>query len=78
MFGLTQREQRWKAEQQAAEALAALAAVAIEACAQVDAAEAHTNAAELVRLRAEYAEFRRLLARYREETPLAAHPGNGG
>ena len=74
MFGLTQREQRWKAEQQAGEALAALAAVAIRARAQVDVAEAHTNAAELARLRAENAELHRLLARYRDETPLGHQP----
>lgn len=57
MFGLTRREQRWKAEQQAAEVLAALAGTALQAAAQVRAAEAQTDADELARLRAEAASF---------------------
>lgn len=50
MFGLTRREQRWKAEQQAAELLAGLAAVAIQARVQMD---ANDQSAEIAQLRAE-------------------------
>ena len=57
MFGLTKREQWWKAEQQAGEALAALAAVAIKARADVAVAEAQTDACELARLRGLYEEL---------------------
>lgn len=74
MFGLTKREQRWKAEQQAAEVLAGLAAAAIRGAADVRIAEAQVDASELARLRAENAELRRLLARYRDETPLGNQP----
>lgn len=52
MFGLTRREQRWKAEQQAAELLVGLASIAIQAAATV-------NLAELQRLRAENDELKR-------------------
>ena len=74
MFGLTKREQRWKAEQQAAEVLAGLVNTAVQAVAQVRVAEAQADADELKRLRAENAELRRLLARYRDETPLGNQP----
>ena len=74
MFGLTKREQRWKAEQLAAETLTAFAGGALQAAAQIRVAEAQTDAAELARLRAENAELRRLLARYRDETPLGHQP----
>ena len=74
MFGLTNREQRWKAEQQAAEVLAGLVAVAIRGVTDARVAEAQTDAAELARLRTENAELRRLLARYRDETPLGHQP----
>jgi hypothetical protein len=57
MFGLTRREQRWKAEQKAAEALVPFAVAAVQAAAQVRAAEAQTDAAELARLRAAEADF---------------------
>ncbi len=57
MFGLTKREQRWKAEQRAAEVLAALAGTAMKAAAEVRVAEAQADAAELARLRAEAASF---------------------
>jgi hypothetical protein len=57
MFGLTRREQRWKAEQEAATLLVALATSAIEARAKIDVAEANAKAVadalELERLRAE-------------------------
>lgn len=58
MFGLTKREQRWKAEQQAAELLVSLAAVAVRAAADVSVAEAE---AETERLRKEIAELRATL-----------------
>ena len=53
MFGLTRREQRWKAEQKAAEALLPVLAATVQAVAQVRVAEANTDARELERLRAE-------------------------
>lgn len=59
MFGLTRREQRWKAEQKAAEALMPMLAATVQAAAQVRVAEANTDATELERLRAE---VKRLLA----------------
>ncbi|MFN8756582.1 MAG: hypothetical protein ACK5YB_13710 [Burkholderiales bacterium] len=74
MFGLTKREQRWKAEQQAAEVLAGLVAVAIRGVTDARIAEAQVDADELTRLRTENAELRRLLARYRDETPLGNQP----
>ena len=43
MFGLTRREQQWKAEQQAAEVLVGFATAAIQSRAHVDAAEAQAN-----------------------------------
>ena len=57
MFGLTKREQRWKAEQQAAEVLAGLAAVAIRVATDARVAEAQVDAAELERLRAARDDF---------------------
>ena len=57
MFGLTKREQRWKAEQQAAEALAARAGTALRAAAEIRVAEAKTDAEELSRLRMLYDEL---------------------
>lgn len=78
MFGLTKREQRWKAEQQAAEVLAVLAGTVVRAAADVRVAEAKIAAVELelelARLRTETANLRRLLARYRDETPLGHQP----
>jgi hypothetical protein len=58
MFGLTYREQRWAAEQKAAECLLDLAKTAIQARAEIAVAEAQTDAAELTRLRAETAKLR--------------------
>jgi cell division protein FtsB len=55
MFGLTKREQRWKAEQQAAELLVGLAQTVVQANAEIRIAEAN---AELERLRKENAELR--------------------
>ncbi len=74
MFGLTQREQRWKAEQKAAEVLAGLAAVAIRGAADARIAEAQADVSELARLRAENAELRTMLTRYRLEVPLGNQP----
>jgi hypothetical protein len=54
MFGMTKREQRWKADQQAAEVLAGLIAATVQATAQIRVAEAQTDTAELARLRALY------------------------
>lgn len=53
MFGLTKREQRWKAEQLAAETLAGVVKAALHAKAQVAASEVHEE--ELEALRAENA-----------------------
>ena len=61
MFGLTKREQRWKAEQQAAEVLAGLAAVAIRSVTDARIAEAATDADELKRLREEVATLRAMV-----------------
>ena len=59
MFGLTKREQRWKAEQQAAELLVGVAVAAINAKARIAEAEALAgNSAELAALRKEVAELR--------------------
>ena len=57
MFGLTKREQRWKAEQQAAEVLVGLVAVTVQAAANVRVAEAQTDEEELKRLRGLYDEL---------------------
>ena len=53
MFGLTRREQRWKAEQKAAETLIPLIAATVQAAAEIRVAEANTDAEELERLRNE-------------------------
>jgi hypothetical protein len=74
MFGLTRREQWWAAEERAAKMLVALAQTALTTRAQVEIAEAQTDAAELVRLRAEVSMLRSLLRRYRTETPLGHQP----
>lgn len=75
MFGLTKREQRWKAEQQAVEVLAALAGTALRAEADIRVAEANTDAAELDRLRTAYNELihaveRKFPGETRHETAL--------
>ena len=57
MFGLTKREQRWRAEQQAAEVLAGLAAVAIRGVTDARVAEAKVDAEELARLKLLYNEL---------------------
>lgn len=53
MFGLTRREQRWKAEQKAAETLIPLIAATVQAAADIRVSESNTDAAELERLRSE-------------------------
>ena len=74
MFGLTHREQRWKAEQQAAEVLVSLAKHSVRCITDARIAEAQVEVGELARLRAENIELRRLLTRYRNETPLGFQP----
>ena len=58
MFGLTRREQYWKAQERAAEIAAGLAAVAIKSAADTEIARAKVNAKELESLRAEVAVYR--------------------
>lgn len=72
MFGLTKREQRWKAEQRAAEVMVELAQTTVRAAADVRIAEAQTDA-ELELLRRENAELRAALAHGVEE-PLLGVP----
>ena len=67
MFGLTRREQRWKAEQKAAEALIPLIAATVQAVAEIRVAEANTDAAELERLRAEVARLTAALKRANDQ-----------
>lgn len=74
MFGLTRREQRWKAEQAVVETLMPLLVTIAEATAQARVAEAQAGADEVPKLRAEVAELRQLLARYRDEVPLGHQP----
>lgn len=62
MFGLTKREQRWKAEQLAAETLAGVVKAALHAKVQVAASE--VQVAELEVLRAENARLRADLAKW--------------
>lgn len=65
MFGLTKREQRWKADQEAAELLVALVSTAIKARAEMDVAESNAKAIadtlELEQLRAENLRLQTLL-----------------
>lgn len=53
MFGLTKREQRWKAEQKAAETLLGFVSCVAHSAAEVRAAEALADSSELARLRQE-------------------------
>lgn len=57
MFGLTRREQRWKAEQQAGEVLASLLETTVKAVAAIRVAEVQTDTNELERLRKKYDEL---------------------
>ena len=72
MFGLTKREQRWKAEQRAAETLLSFAGTALQAAVSVREIEAQE---ELVRLRAETAELRKVIADMKADLELSAEDG---
>lgn len=65
MFGLTRREQRWKAEQQAAELVIGLISTTVKAAAKIREAEAiakaQADALEVERLRLKVAELERKL-----------------
>lgn len=61
MFGLTQREKRWKADEEVGRAVLALATTVIQAKAQIAVAEAESRADELERLRSENAELLAIL-----------------
>jgi hypothetical protein len=67
MFGLTRREQRWKAEQKAAEALIPLIAATVKAAAEIRVAEANTDSEELERLRAEVVRLTAALKRANDQ-----------
>lgn len=62
MFGLTKREQRWKAEQRAVETLIGIVGTVVKAAAEVRIAEAmaaaKANASEVDKLRAQIAELK--------------------
>lgn len=58
MFGLTRREQRWKAEQQIAEVLLPFAASVVKAQAAVEVARPQANSDELKALREEVSSLR--------------------
>lgn len=62
MFGLTKREQRWKADQRAAETLAGVVKAALHAATQVAASEVQVT--ELEALRAENARLRADVAKW--------------
>lgn len=66
MFGLTRREQRWKAEEKAATLLVGLATAAIEANAKIAVAEAQNNG-EVEALRNELAEAHATINDLRKE-----------
>ena len=70
MFGLTKREQRWKAEQKAAEVLADLAAVALQSAAQVRVAEALADAKVAAERERCAAECRKMRDALNEASPL--------
>lgn len=67
MFGLTKREQRWKAEQQAAELLAGIVTSTVRASADVAVAQAN---AETARAHRDEGDAVKLLRR------IAEHPEN--
>lgn len=62
MFGLTRREQYWAAQEKAAGMLVSVACAVIKARAEIQVAEAQSDAIELKALRAEVAEMRQQLA----------------
>ena len=57
MFGLTKREQRWKAEQRIADTLAPVITAAIRAAETISIEEARASANELDNLRRRYNEL---------------------
>ena len=57
MFGLTKREQRWKAEQRVAETLAPVITAAIRAAEAISVEEARADANALDDLRRKYSEL---------------------
>lgn len=61
MFGLSEREQRWKAEEKAAEIMVAFAERVLSLAVDARIAEAHLATAELARLKTEVAELRSML-----------------
>lgn len=75
MFGLTKREQRWRAEQKAAETIIPLVVAALEANGLVETNERISylnalNANQYARIEL----LERLLRRYRTEIPLGHQP----
>jgi hypothetical protein len=69
MFGLTKREQRWKAEQQAAELFLGSASTILKYASDVQVAKSRIEADELHRVRALYDELIYAVAsRYSGET----------
>lgn len=62
MFGLTQREQRWAAEQKAVELLTEITCTALKAQAEVEVARMQGEASDVKALREEVAELRKMLA----------------
>ena len=62
MFGLTQREQRWAAEQRTVELLTEITCAALKAQAEVEVARAQGEASDVKALREEVAELRKMLA----------------
>jgi hypothetical protein len=58
MFGLTKREQRWKAEQALVETLLTFAGTSLSAAAKVKVAESVVDSAELAKLRDEVGRLR--------------------
>lgn len=78
MFGLTKREQRWKAEQEAAALLAGMAVAKLRAVADIRVAEANANAAEIDRLRIENSELKRIIAAQSPNAALSGSDAAGG
>jgi hypothetical protein len=62
MFGLTQREQRWAAEQRAVELLTEITCTALKAQAEVEMARVQGETSDVKALREEVAELRKMLA----------------
>ena len=85
MFGLTKREQRWKADQEAATLLVALVSTVIKARAEMDVAESNAKAIadtlELEQLRAENLRLQTLLEEKKsadEHTWIGYHSAKTG